>query len=103
MSDITLAVGDDDAGLRDRLDEEISAFNAAATGHHDGLGLSIAVRGDDRGLRAGLTGWTWGGCGYTGACSAACGLGAMFWLSRNRFAGSYRFLSATSRWYLASP
>ena len=26
--------------------------------------LSVAVRGDDGDLRAGLYGWTWGGCGY---------------------------------------
>jgi GNAT superfamily N-acetyltransferase len=63
-SEDRLAAGGDDADLRDRLDKEIYDFNAAATGHHDGLGLSIAVRGDDGDLRAGLTGWTWGGCGY---------------------------------------
>ena len=26
--------------------------------------LSVAVRGDDGDLLAGLYGWTWGGCGY---------------------------------------
>src|SRR2546430_13112039 len=26
--------------------------------------LSVAVRGDGGDLRAGLYGWTWGGCGY---------------------------------------
>ena len=56
--------GEAAAGLQKRLDEEISAFNAAATGHHDGRLLSIAVRGDSGDLRAGLYGWTWGGCGY---------------------------------------
>jgi hypothetical protein len=64
MSEISFAIGEADAGLRDRLDEEISAFNAPVTGHHDGRLLSIAVRGDDGDLRAGLYGWTWGGCGY---------------------------------------
>jgi hypothetical protein len=64
MSDMTLAVGDADAGLRDQLDQEINACNAAATGHHDGRALSVAVRGDGGDLRAGLYGWTWGGCGY---------------------------------------
>ena len=49
---------------RERLDQEISAFNAAATGYHDGRMLSVAVRGDGGDLRAGLYGWTWGGCGY---------------------------------------
>jgi hypothetical protein len=28
--------------------------------------LSVAVRADDGDLRAGLYGWTWGGCGYIG-------------------------------------
>jgi GNAT superfamily N-acetyltransferase len=64
MSEDRFAVGGADADLRDRLDKEIYDFNATATGHHDGLGLSIAVRGNDGDLRAGLTGWTWGGCGY---------------------------------------
>ena len=63
-SEIQFAVGGADADLHDRLDKEIYKFNAAATGHHDGRELSIAVRGDDGDLLAGLTGWTWGGCGY---------------------------------------
>src|SRR5205814_7620377 len=64
MCGVRFAVGDADAGLAERLDKEISAFNAAVTGHHDGRMLSVAVRGDDGDLRAGLYGWTWGGCGY---------------------------------------
>jgi hypothetical protein len=36
MNEVRFAVGDADSGLRDRLDEEINAFNAAATGCHDG-------------------------------------------------------------------
>jgi len=44
MSEVRFVVGDADAGLAERLDEEISAFNAAATGHHDGRMLSVAVR-----------------------------------------------------------
>jgi GNAT superfamily N-acetyltransferase len=64
MSEVRFAVGDADAGLADRLDEEISAFNATVTGHHDGRMLSVAVRGDGGDLLAGLYGWTWGGCGY---------------------------------------
>ena len=63
-SEVQFAVGGADADLRDRLDKEIYDFNAAATGHHDGRELSIAVRGGDGDLLAGLTGWTWGGCGY---------------------------------------
>jgi hypothetical protein len=64
MSEIQFAVGDADADLAERLDREISAFNAAVTGHHDGRMLSVAVRGGDGDLLAGLSGWTWGGCGY---------------------------------------
>ena len=64
MSEVRFAVGDADAGLAERLDKEISEFNAAVTGHHDGRMLSVAVRGDGGDLRAGLYGWTWGGCGY---------------------------------------
>jgi GNAT superfamily N-acetyltransferase len=64
MDDVALLVSDVDDGLRERLDQEIDAFNVAATGHADGRLLSIAVRGDDGELRAGLSGWTWGGCGY---------------------------------------
>jgi len=51
MSEVRFVAGDTDAGLRERLDEEISAFNAAATGHHDGRLLSVAVRGDDDDLQ----------------------------------------------------
>jgi GNAT superfamily N-acetyltransferase len=64
MCGVRFAVGDADAGLAERLDKEISAFNAAVTGHHDGRMLSVAARGDGGDLRAGLYGWTWGGCGY---------------------------------------
>ena len=46
-SEIQFAVGGADADLHDRLDKEIYDFNAAATGHHDGRELSIAVRGGD--------------------------------------------------------
>jgi GNAT superfamily N-acetyltransferase len=64
MSEARFAVGDADTDLAERLDQEISAFNAAASGHHDARMLSVAVRGDDGDLRGGLYGWTWGGCGY---------------------------------------
>jgi hypothetical protein len=36
MSEAVLVVSDADNGLRAHLDEEINAFNAAATGHADG-------------------------------------------------------------------
>ena len=64
MNEVRFAVGDADANLQERLDKEISDFNAAVTGYHDGRMLSVAVRGDHGDLRAGLYGWTWGGCGY---------------------------------------
>lgn len=64
MADVTLIAGEADPGLRERLDLEIDAFNAAATGHHDARLLSIAARGDTGDLGGGLHGWTWGGCGY---------------------------------------
>jgi GNAT superfamily N-acetyltransferase len=64
MSEARFTVGGADADLAERLDQEISAFNAAASGHHDARMLSVAVRGDDGDLRGGLYGWTWGGCGY---------------------------------------
>jgi GNAT superfamily N-acetyltransferase len=64
MGEVAFKVSQADNGLRERLDQEINAFNAAVTGHHDGTLLCIAVREDDGDLRAGLFGWTWGGCGY---------------------------------------
>jgi GNAT superfamily N-acetyltransferase len=64
MDEVALIAGDADDGLRERLDQEVNAFNAAATGYHDARLLSIAARADDGDLRAGLYGWTWGGCGY---------------------------------------
>ena len=64
MNDISFVVSDTDGGLRERLEQEINAFNAAVTGHHDGRLLCIAARGNGGDLHAGLFGWTWGGCGY---------------------------------------
>jgi GNAT superfamily N-acetyltransferase len=62
--DAPLAVSDADNGLRESLDNEINAFNAAVTGYYDGRLLCIAVQDDGGDLRAGLFGWTWGGCGF---------------------------------------
>ena len=81
MDEARFAVGEADADLAERLDEEISAFNATITGHHDARMLSVAVRGDGGDLRAGLYGWTWGGCGYIESLwvrddQRGCGLGA---------------------------
>jgi GNAT superfamily N-acetyltransferase len=81
MSEVRFTVGDADAGLAESLDKEISAFNAAVTGHRDGRMLSVAARGDDGDLLAGLYGWTWGRCGYIDLLwvrddQRGCGLGA---------------------------
>ena len=64
MGEVAFAVSDADNGLRERLDKEINAFNVAVTGYADGRLLGIAVRDDSGDLLAGLSGWTWGGCGY---------------------------------------
>jgi hypothetical protein len=62
MGEAAMVVSDVDNGLGKRLDEEINAFNVAVTGYADGRLLCIAVRDDEGDLRAGLYGWTWGGC-----------------------------------------
>src|SRR4029077_17902232 len=64
MGEAALVVGDADDGLRERLDAEINAFNAAATGIGGGRLLCVSVRVDGGDLRGGLFGGTWGGCGY---------------------------------------
>ncbi len=64
MGEAAFVVRDADDGLRQRLEVEINTYNAAVTGHTDGELLCIDVRGGDGDLRAGLFGWTWGGCGY---------------------------------------
>ena len=42
MGEAAIVVGDADDGLRERLDAEINAFNAAATGIDDGRLLAAA-------------------------------------------------------------
>lgn len=64
MDEAEFIVSDADNGLRERLDKEINAFNAATTGYTDGGLLCIAVHENSGDLRAGLFGWTWGRCGY---------------------------------------
>ena len=63
MGAAAFVVGDANDGLRERLESQINAFKAAATGHADGRLLCIEVRGSHGDLRAGLFGWTWSGCG----------------------------------------
>jgi GNAT superfamily N-acetyltransferase len=64
VSDDPITVNDVDDGLADTLEARIYEFNVEATGIDDARWLRSALRGDDGGLEAGLTGWTWGGCGY---------------------------------------
>jgi GNAT superfamily N-acetyltransferase len=45
----------------EHLREQLYTFNVEATGIDDGRELAIFLR-DDRGLVAGLHGYTWGGC-----------------------------------------
>lgn len=46
------------------LEDRLYEFNVEQTGFADGRGLACLVR-DDRGqIVAGLSGWTWGGCGF---------------------------------------
>ena len=63
MDEVTLVAGEADPDLRERLVQEVAAFNATADYHHARL-LSIAARRDGGDLHAGLYGWTRGGCGY---------------------------------------
>ena len=60
MDEVALLVSDVDDGLRERLDQEIYAFNVAATGQADGRLLSIAVRGRRRGAAGGSVGMDMG-------------------------------------------
>lgn len=62
MADETFKVGDqfDDQDYK-FLQEQIYAFNMAATGYHDGRDVALLVRDEQGGIIAGLAGWTWGG------------------------------------------
>jgi GNAT superfamily N-acetyltransferase len=62
--DIEVAEGDRD--LADRLDAEIYAHNAQTTGVRDGRLLTLKATRDGV-LVAGLSGWTWGACGFVDA------------------------------------
>src|SRR5690242_11587038 len=56
-----VAVGGRDAVLDARLDDELTAYNLAASGSADQREVSVRVD-DGAGLVAGLSGWTWGTC-----------------------------------------
>jgi GNAT superfamily N-acetyltransferase len=53
-----------ESGLTDELRDRLYEYNAAATGVDDGRLMTAAIRDDDGRLVAGMTGWTWAGCGY---------------------------------------
>lgn len=44
------------------LERGIYEFNVAATGHRDGRLLAVFARDASGAIRAGLSGYTWGGC-----------------------------------------
>ncbi len=59
-----LTIGGRDTELEDRLNEELIAFNTAATGAAERGAFSVRATDDEGGLIGGLTAWTWGGlCG----------------------------------------
>jgi GNAT superfamily N-acetyltransferase len=53
--------GGGDSDLDERLSKELGAYNVAASGFDDQQEFTVKVE-DDRGLVAGLSGWTWGTC-----------------------------------------
>ncbi|MER5765915.1 GNAT family N-acetyltransferase [Streptomyces sp. NPDC002082] len=60
----TLTTGEGDTALDDRLTEELTAFNAAATGVSDHGTFSVKVTDEAGELIGGLSASTWGGlCG----------------------------------------
>ena len=60
----TLTIGEPDTELSDRLNEELAAFNTAATGASDRDAFSAKVIDEAGELVGGLAAWTWGGlCG----------------------------------------
>lgn len=58
----TLSVGEQDDELAERLDHELTAFNAAATGTAAPEPLSVRVTDAQGELVGGLTAWAWGNC-----------------------------------------
>lgn len=61
----TVVVGDREASAVDAfLSERIYEYNAKATGYHDGKLYAMTCRNAQGGIRAGISGYTWGGCCY---------------------------------------
>ena len=77
----TTRVGAGDAALDQQLSDELDAFNAAAmTAAGEQQELTVRID-DDRGLAAGISGWTWGHAAgiamtWTRADVRGAGLGA---------------------------
>lgn len=63
MTTIMIQAGDA-PGLEIELARRIYEFNAESTGYHDGETFSAEHRGEHDRLLAGISGYTWGGCGY---------------------------------------
>lgn len=63
---IEFEIGEGDRDLAARLDAEIYAHNAETTGLRDGRLLTVRAESDGE-LVAGLSGWTWGACGFVDA------------------------------------
>jgi GNAT superfamily N-acetyltransferase len=61
--ELDLSVGGTDPELAERLSAELTIFNNAATGADDEAGLSVRVVDASGDIVAGLSGWSWGGCG----------------------------------------
>lgn len=51
------------AGDVEFLDDRLYDYNVEQSGYSDGQRLAIFLRDDQRTIRAGLDGWTWGGSG----------------------------------------
>jgi hypothetical protein len=67
----SLRVGGENDELRRRLDDELTAFNAAATGAGEPAEFSVDVTDDAGDLVAGLTGWIWAPSAPWTCCGSA--------------------------------
>ena len=63
---IEIEAGEGDRDLAERLDTEIYSHNAETTGLRDGRLLTLRATNNGV-LVAGLSGWTWGACGFVDA------------------------------------
>ena len=63
LTPITVHVGDA-PDVEAFLTERIVDFNARATGYVDAAGFSATQRDEGGAIRAGICGYTWGGCCY---------------------------------------